>query len=430
MAATKKAKKVKVQQPRIRKNMLQDPSWVGAENWDGAKYSSAKHAARDYYNNNYGTSDLTDFTFQWMADQDRYTRQDIRAAKLAKANSVGPAVGIVARMLTMGMPDVHEAYNKWWLSLAGTGDKEPRPWSEYLHDRISLAIAEGKTYVEEAKAEEKAKANVYVPSIQERMRETCINMVDEIEEFLEAMITGLDPVAVQEFNPVNILRGKQAKPGHARIVRNWYIGGLEEHNELLKLPNAAQLKKMSDHDRDMVEQLKEGYAHLDAKEKKLWQTIYQKIIDACDIVEKESKIQRTPRKVKAKSPADLVKKLKFKNSDVDYGIASVTPDNLIGANIAFVFNCKTRKFGVYYASNVDPKGLMRAGSGFSVKGTTLVGYDESRSVQRTIRKPAEFLPQVKKTTRAKMEKTFATIKTTETKLNGRFNEDTIILAVF
>jgi len=33
-------------------------------------------------------------------------------------------------------------------------------------------------------------------------------------------------------------------------------------------------------------------------------------------------------------------------------------------------------------------------------------------------------------TRSKTEKMFATIKTTETKLNGRFNTDTILLAVF
>jgi hypothetical protein len=74
--------------------------------------------------------------------------------------------------------------------------------------------------------------------------------------------------------------------------------------------------------------------------------------------------------------------------------------------------------------------LGRDGSGLSVKGTTLQGYNEEKSVQRTVRKTDEFLPQIKKTTKSKTEKLFQTLKTTETKLNGRFNNETVILAVF
>lgn len=425
-----KAKKVKVQQPRIRKGLLQDPSWEGAEKWSGEKFNKARHAARHYYNSNYALSDLTDYVYEWMGKQEQYTRHDIRAAKLAKSNNVGSTAGIYARMLSMGMPDVHPAFNKYWVSLDGTGDQEPRPTSEFIIKKIEAAIEEGKQILAETKEKESEKANVYVPSIQERMRDTCGNMVEEIEEFLDSQVTDLDEKAVQEFNPLAILRGKQAKPGHARIIRNWYAGELQEFNELVNLPTAAQLKKMDDRQQDMVAQLKEGYAHLSVKQRKLWQTVLQKISDACDILEKEAKTQRAPRKVKAKSPEDLVKKLKFKSSDATYGIASVPPANLIGANIALVFNTKNRKLGLYYASNVDPKGLARVGTGFTVNGTTLQGFDPERSVQRTVRKPSEILPQIKKTTRAKTEKLFATIKTTETKLNGRFNEDTVLLAVF
>jgi len=95
-----------------------------------------------------------------------------------------------------------------------------------------------------------------------------------------------------------------------------------------------------------------------------------------------------------------------------------------------VFNTKNRKIGIYYAQNVDPLGQQRDGSGLSVKGTTITGYNEEKSIQRTIRKTAEFLPQVKKATRAKTEKLFETLKTTETKLNGRINGETILIAAF
>lgn len=428
--ATKKPKKVKAQQPRIRKNMLQDPSWEGVERWNGEKFSRNLHAARQYYMQNYATSDLVDYVYEWMNSQERYNRQDIRAAKAAKGKSVTSNVGITARMLTMGMPDVHEKYNEWWVSLKGTGDNPPRPFSEFLIRKIDDAIAEGKEILKTAKTEETAKKNVYVPSIQERMRETCGAMAEDIEEFLDQLVIDSKNTDTKDFDPLSTLRKKQAKPGHARIIRKWYQGEYEEFQELVNLPSAAQIKKMSEYQQDQISQLKEGYAHLSVAQRKNWLAVLQKIMDACDIVEKEAKTQRAPRKVKAKSPEDLVKKLKFKSSDSTYGIASVAPAKLVGANIALVFNTKNRKLGIYYASNTDPKGLQRAGTGFTVKGTTLQGFDETRSVQKTVRKPDEILPQIKKTTRAKTEKLFETIKTTETKLNGRFNEDTVLLAVF
>jgi hypothetical protein len=158
--------------------------------------------------------------------------------------------------------------------------------------------------------------------------------------------------------------------------------------------------------------------------------IYRKIVDACDIVEAESKAGRKPRKTRIKSPEDIVKKLKFKQTDAEYGLGSITPADIVYARILVVFNTKNRKVGLYYAHNVDPMGLQREGSGLSVKGTTITGYDEEKSVQRTIRKPQEFLPEIKKATRAKTEKLFETLKTTETKLNGRINGETILLAAF
>lgn len=425
----KPKKATKVQQPRLRKSLLTDPSWEGAAKWSGQRFSKEKHSASWYYNQNYATTDLIDFVFEWMQTQEQYTRTDIRAARLAKAYSVGPAAGIYARMLSMGMPNIHPGYNDYWLSLAGTSNNEPKPFSDFINRKIADAIAEGAKYLETSK-EKEVETNVPVPSIQDRMRDTCSAMVEEFEEFLDGLMISQDATAATEFNPLSVLRSKQAKPGHARIIRGWYIGERDEFNELLSPPTAAQIKKMSERDLDMVAQLKEGYNHLDAKQRKMWLSVYQRITDACDIIEKESKIVRAPRKVKAKSPADLVKALKFKNSDSDYGIASVPPTSLVGANIALVFNTKTRKIGVYYASNVDPKGMARAGSGLSVKGTSLVGFDPERSVQRTVRKPAELLPQIKKTTRSKTEKLFEAIATTETKLNGRFNEDVVILAVF
>lgn len=332
------------------------------------------------------------------------------------------------------LPDWMLAGKSHWATTAAMLEQAPElvpePYVTGIASWITKLNDAGAAIVVEKKKEETTKSNVYVPTIQERMRETCTTMTESIEEFVDNFVRVPDPKLVKDFNPVGDLRKNQAKAGHARIIRNWYVGERDELYELNNPPSSAALKKMSDHDVEMVAQLKEGYRHLDAKQKKTLLEVFQKIVDACDIVERESKTTRAPRKVKAKSPEKQVEKLKFKISDDKYGIASVPPANLIGANIALVFNTKTRKLGMYYASNVDPKGLARMGTGFSVKGTTIIGIDETKSVQKTVRKPDELFPQLRKTTRAKTEKLFGTITTTETKLNGRFNNDTVLLAVY
>ena len=108
-------------------------------------------------------------------------------------------------------------------------------------------------------------------------------------------------------------------------------------------------------------------------------------------------------------------------SDSTYGIASEPPEKLIGAVACIVFNCKNRKLGIYVATDSD---------GFAVKGTSLQNYNEKSSLQKTMRKPQEQLSLFKKTTKIRAMKQFDSIKTTDTKLNGRFNSETVILAVY
>ena len=65
----------------------------------------------------------------------------------------------------------------------------------------------------------------------------------------------------------------------------------------------------------------------------------------------------------------------------------------------------------------------------SVKGTTLIGFDEESSIQKTLRKPEEQLKLFKNSGKVKLRTFMETIATTDTKLNGRINADTIILKI-
>ena len=64
-----------------------------------------------------------------------------------------------------------------------------------------------------------------------------------------------------------------------------------------------------------------------------------------------------------------------------------------------------------------------------VKSNTILGFDEEASIQKTIRKPEEVLTEFRKAGKVALRKFMDNIKTTDTKLNGRGNEHTVILKV-
>ena len=195
------------------------------------------------------------------------------------------------------------------------------------------------------------------------------------------------------------------------------------------MPTAGQLSKMSEHDADMWEQLKEGYAHLSKKDVQKYILALETLVEACVFVVDTSKATRKPRKSKPRSADKVVEKLKYGKTNEKYKLASVNPTDLVGATELWVFNAKTRKIGKYIASNIDPKGLGRDGTGHSVKGTTIIGYDEKNSIQKTLRKPEEQLKEFKGAGKVALRTFLDDIKTTDTKLNGRCNLDTILLKV-
>jgi len=92
----------------------------------------------------------------------------------------------------------------------------------------------------------------------------------------------------------------------------------------------------------------------------------------------------------------------------------------VGAKELWIFNTKTRKLGKYVAKEF---------SELTVKGTSIVNFDEAKSVQKTLRKPEEQLKEFKSAGKVQLRKFLEDIKAVDIKLNGRINEDTILLKV-
>jgi hypothetical protein len=166
------------------------------------------------------------------------------------------------------------------------------------------------------------------------------------------------------------------------------------------------------------EQLREGYAHLDKADIKKAVELFQGIVGACDLITAESKASRKTRSPKPKSAEKLVAKMKYCKSDEKYKVASINPSDIIGCNELWVFNTKTRKIGKYIAEEHQT---------LQVKGTTLQFFNEKESIAKTLRKPEQQLAEFNKSGKVQLRKFLPNIKGVETKLNGRINNDTVIL---
>jgi len=255
---------------------------------------------------------------------------------------------------------------------------------------------------------EKKEQRAQGPSIQDRIKDQSNEMDGQFHEWVDLYIGSpnlFNPVII---DPYAYLQSCNCTQAHARrIKKDWEID-LVEFNEALK---------------GVDEDLKEGYSHL-LKNKRMEGLIEltNRFIDACDVIIGESKATRKQRKKKPVSVDKQIAKLKFKQTDAGLGITSVNPVNIIGATMAVIYQCKYRKLGVYVADD---------DRGFNVKGTSLLNYNEKSSTKKTLRKPKEQLGFAKKATKHKFGKWYeADVKTTETKLTGRFSDDTVILQVF
>jgi uncharacterized protein (DUF433 family) len=376
---------------RSRKARDHSPQWADCEDWDTSRFLKFFKESMDYYRLEKSAKELKPEVINWMGTNG-YTRDQIKALKDTKDWRCGLTMGSIAANLNRGMPPVRKDFN------------EGRNTAQWLGAEIAKIIKQGADDAEpEEILEEKPQSPVV--SIQDRLREAAARMTEEIEEALESFNKDPEEFDPKAFKVLNLLKGKQAKAAHARIIRSFYQSGFAEVSEALE---------------GKCEQLKEGYSHLSKKQLRKLVDFYSEIVTACDMLAQEAKINKKPR-VKKSVPAEkVVAKMKFAKTHEPLKLVSINPTDILGAKELWIFNIKTRKLGKYIAAEYQELG---------VKGTSITGFDENRSVQKTLRKPEEQLKEFKASGKVQLRKFLEDIKAVDIKLNGRINEDTILLKV-
>jgi hypothetical protein len=368
------------------------PTWDGCETMDADQFMRHFHSAMSYYRLEFSGKDLKPAVIKWMTSIS-CTKEDIAAFKRTKDNRCNVTMGAIASCLLRGMPAVREDFNKG------------RDTTVWLRNEIVQVVAQGKDDVDEDTVVE-VKSTVVQPTIQERVKEAALRMTEEIEDAIEGFHADPENFDPKAFKMLNLLKGKEVKAAHARIIKSLYSRDL------------AELEELASGKGD--EQLKEGYSHRSKKQIKNLIAFYQEIMSACDMLAQEAKVNRAPRKTKAVPKEKLVAKLKYMKSNEPLKLVSINPTDIIGAGELWIFNTKTRKLGKYVAAEFNT---------LNVKGTTITNFNEFTSIQKTIRKPEEKLKEFKAAGKVQLRKFLDDINATDTKLNGRINEDTILLKV-
>jgi hypothetical protein len=369
------------------------PKWDGHETWTADQFAKQFRVSMEWYRLESSGKELKPKVINWMS-ANGYTKDEVKAFKNTKDNRCGTTMGAIAANLLKGMPAVRADWN------------DGRDTTVWLKESIAKVLHDGKN--DEQEPEDGAvevKTTVAQPSIQERLREAAIRMTEEIEDAIELFQADPEAFDPKAFKLLNLLRGKQAKAAHARVIKEFYTRNYAE------LVEAATTKD---------EQLKEGYSHLSKANLKKITQFYGEIISACDMLAQEAKVNRAPRAKKPTDKSKLVAKMKYLKQDDKLKLVSANPIDIIGSQEVWVFNTKTRKLGKYIAKEY---------SELSVKGTSITNFDENKSVQKTLRKPEEQLKEFKSAGKVALRKFLEDIKAVDIKLNGRINEDTVLLKI-
>jgi hypothetical protein len=388
-----KAKHLAQVRAKIGKDL--SPKWDNAESMTADQFNKNFRESMTWYRLESSGKELKPKVINWMSTNG-YSKEDIANFKKSKDSRCGSTMGAIATSLLKGMPEQRADFN------------EGRSSAEWLKNAINKVLEEGKNDIDEeaaAAALAAGKPAVYVPSIQERLRDAAIAMTLEIEDAIELFQADPEAFDPKAFKLLNLLKAKGAKAAHTRIIKNFYIRNLEE------LIEAANTKD---------EQLKEAYSYLSKAQLKKITLFYQEIVSACDMLGQEAKVNRKPRAKKPTDKSKVVSKLKYKKTDEPLKLVSINPEDIIGAQELWIYNSKSRKLGKYVAIEFNS---------LNVKGTTIVNFDENKSIQKTVRKPEEKLKEFKAAGKIALRKFLDDINATDTKMNGRINEEIILLKV-
>ena len=342
---------------------------------------SAFSKAFAWYNYHYGKRDAKDMLCQYLDVNHR--PKDAKLMRGIPDGQIRLTPAWVCRMTLMGLQlNEHE---------------------QCIIDEQIATMLKIKQEIKRDKDEVAAESAVAKLTIQDHLREKVSECAGELEGMFDDFVAAGAKMSA-DFSPIKLMRGLNISPNMTGTVSSVWELRLAEFEEVLEGQDA-----------DLVE----GYSHLSKNQLKQCVKFCETVINDCNSYVQLKKVERKPRAKKAVSPEKLTRKFKFMREFEELKLKSEPVVKLVGATEAWLYDTAKRKLIHVMADT-------HIGT-FSVKGSAIVGFDTLATVQKTLRKPAEQIKAVTGGGKPAARKAFAEIKATETKYNGRGNENLIIL---
>jgi hypothetical protein len=381
-----------------------EPDWHGWETWSVEQFYKTRCRALRFYNYYLSALDLRPMVLDWMK-KNGYTKVQISQIKDAPPYIIPTTVGKLVRCMERGMPSMHPQAQEHFDSLPF---HETPPIAKDDADLVRAEISKAlstlsvTTCFDESTNEVKKKSRTTSPldKIKDKVNKEIIILLEEMLDTWATTKTGS-----ASCNMTALLRDTKTPALGCKTIADWINRHLSEFS--------GAFNKVDP-------QLVEGYSHFPRPElRKIVKTLETMLADVL-VHAKIKNSNRKPRQKKVKDATKQVSRLKYQMHSADWNIDSVSPSRLPTAQCVLLFNTKIRALSVYYASGA---------AGFEVKGTTLKGFDKGTSFSCTLRKPQDVLSTILSSRPKQLEKYLDTLKTKKKAVNGRINEQTIILKV-
>ena len=257
----------------------------------------------------------------------------------------------------------------------------------------------------EEKAAEKALQQEQKKAVVKPIRRELDIMISAVDEVIDKTMSGMKTSSAQQLSTTCKLNKEESS-----AVYEEYANILDEFKEVQRV---RKNRNRSDWD----DQLVEGYSHVNKPNMDkivLWLDEFLQIM----VTQQQRK---TPvRRKKPQDPRKIVARLRYLQADKDLNIASVNPVDILGSTEVWVYDTKRRRLGLYMSKN---------DGGLHVKGTSITGYDEELSYEKTLRKPEEQLALITKKSKKALHEVVGKIRGKQMKVKTRINPNMLLLKV-
>jgi len=253
-------------------------------------------------------------------------------------------------------------------------------------------------YVKTVKPVSNVQSIVKKPVVQNKLP-THDDKLDAVKSNIELELDKINTGNPSNYSFYNMVKGENLSKNIVKDVLGWIM------------PRLNQIQDP---------EYKEYYEGSTKKQLKALLNFYLSIVSDCERIIKTAKTVKQPRKkIRMVSAEKVLKTFKYKRQDDQYKVQSIDPQTILKATTLVTFNTKYRYMVVYVAKENET---------LSVKGATIINYDEAKSFRKSLRKPQEAINKLLSGMNSSIIKSFNQIPSEARPAStGRINEDTILL---